>query len=272
MQICDSGATVPVVVAKFKEQSQGSALLEVRGRGKSTYLLGSQVADGSESGQATLDGLAAVVIWTNTSQLRSVLLQEGRRLELFAAPGDTLLAINTSSQSTLSLKLIASDQYQLLVHSGTADTSAVTVELVLPWSADSTEINVWDSGHSCTRASLAVSCVPFPAVNEISTDCLATTLVEQGMLRTRVSVHPYHFRRCVGWNTLLRLNARGQTLVEAGSGAFVKTVAICRCDKYVNRRQVARRLMCVAYKRFASRTCVQETVTQIAAITSRPRP
>ena len=164
MQICDSGATVPVVVAKFKEQPQGSALLEVRGKGKSTYLLGSQAAEGSESGQATLDGLAAVVTWTNTSQLRSVLLQEGRRLQLFADPGDTLVGINTSSQSTLSLKLIASDQYQLLLHGGTADTSAVTVELSLPWSADSTEINVWDSGHSCKYASTAVSCVSVPAV------------------------------------------------------------------------------------------------------------
>ena len=170
MQVCDrhthSGATVPVVVEKFKEQPQGSALLEVRGRGKSTYLLGSQAADGSESGQATLDGLAAVVTWTNTSQLHSVLLQEGRRLQLFAAPGDTLVSINTSSRSTLSLKLIAPDQYQLLLHSGTADTSAVTVELSLPWSADSTEINVWDSGHSCTCASIAVSILSAPIVSD----------------------------------------------------------------------------------------------------------
>eukprot|EP01043_Picozoa_sp_COSAG02_P029066 COSAG02_NODE_1793_length_10918_cov_41.286533_6_plen_218_part_00 len=190
VQVCDSGATVPAVVAKFKEQPQGSALLEVRGRGKSTYLLGSQAAEGSESGQATLDGLAAVVTWTNTSQLHSVLLQEGRRLQLFAAPGDTLVAINTSSQSTLSLKLTASDQYQLLLHSGTADTSAVTVDLSLPWSADSTEINVWDSGHSCTYATLAVSCVSGPAGNDNCSDCLATMRVGQGMLQTRVSVRP----------------------------------------------------------------------------------
>ena len=148
MQVRDSNETVPAVPTKFEEHPNGSALLEVQGKGQSTYLLGPQgLEEGSASGQPSLDGLAAVITWSKAGSLRSVLLQEGKRLQL-TAPGGATLMIKTSAISTISLKLTSSNQYQLVHQTGIA---AVTVELSLPWNSDSKEVNVWDSGHSCTK-------------------------------------------------------------------------------------------------------------------------
>jgi hypothetical protein len=114
------------------------------------------------SHQPSLDGLAAVITWSKAGMLRSVLLQEGKRLQS-KAQGGAALMIKASAVSTISLQLTSSNQYQLVVHTGLA---AVMVELSLPWSGDSKEVNVWDSGHSCTKLQ-SFSCAAAPNTNLI---------------------------------------------------------------------------------------------------------
>ena len=160
MQVRDDGKTATttphITVTKFEERPHGSALLEVEGKGKSAYLLGPQQQETGQQGGASysLDGLAAVARWSKTGQLRSVLMQEGTQLQLPpSASRAGHLEIKAAASVTLSLKLISSDQYQLVRH-GTGP--GVTVELSLPWAGKPTEVNVWDSGHTCAKPSFLV--------------------------------------------------------------------------------------------------------------------